>query len=214
MVFFAFLLCMNEKTDRKKGRWEWRIFDKDLSALEKPPAFHVPEPVQESTEIYLVSKTCEDNIKIRYNFLDIKRLLQINKYGFEQWIPILKEVFPLSKETTDILWKGLSVSVEMPATFPLSMNHFLNTLKKDAHIAHITVEKERYRYTIDGCMGEYSQIRVNGSRYETIALEHPDDNHLYYTLQSLGWGSHLNMNYIYFLKSILDKHDKSGEDQS
>jgi hypothetical protein len=63
-------------------------------------------------------------------------------------------------------------------------------------------------------MGEYSRICVNGSHYETIALEHYDDNHLYRTLQSLGWESKLNMNYIYFLKSIWDEHDKTGENQS
>ncbi|MGC9513872.1 MAG: hypothetical protein ACP5D8_09620 [Fidelibacterota bacterium] len=203
---------MKEKIIGIKGRWEWRVFDKDLSSLEKPPAFHEPESVQKSTDMYFVSRASEDNIKIRHHTLDIKRLLQTNKHGFEQWTPILKEVFPISKETTDAVWKGLSVSFEAPATFPLSLNHFLNTLKKDAHIASITVEKERNRYTIDGCMGEYSQIWVNGSRYETIALENPDDNHLYLTLQSLGWESRSNMNYIYFLKSILDKHNKSGED--
>jgi exopolyphosphatase/guanosine-5'-triphosphate,3'-diphosphate pyrophosphatase len=205
---------MKEKTDRIRGRWEWRIFDKDLSFLEKPPAFHEPESVQKSTDMYFVSQASENNIKIRHHTLDIKRLLQTNKHGFEQWTPILKELFPLSKETTDAVWKGLSVSVEAPSTFPLSLNHFLNTLKKDTHIASITVEKERNRYMIDGCMGEYSRICVNGSHYETIALEHYDDNHLYRTLQSLGWESKLNMNYIYFLKSIWDEHDKTGENQS
>ncbi|MCD6234848.1 MAG: hypothetical protein J7K63_07420 [Candidatus Marinimicrobia bacterium] len=194
-------------------RWEWRIFDKDLSFLEKPPHFSKPDSVQKSSEIYFVSKTCGDNIKIRHNTLDIKRLLNVNEHGFEQWTPILKEVFPLSKKTIDVLWNILSVSAEMPETIPLSLNNFLNTLKKDADIALVTVEKERQRYTINGCMAEYSRIMLNGILYETISLEHIDDRHLFHILQSLEWEFLPNMNYIDFLKLFLTEHDKSGEKQ-
>src|SRR5262245_60760848 len=76
-------------------RWEWRAFaasfgDADQRFRELPPG-----KIQETDELYLLSPTCDANVKVRDELMDIKTLEHVDGHGLEQWRPIMKAAFPL-----------------------------------------------------------------------------------------------------------------------
>ncbi len=204
VVFFAFSLCMRQETDGIRARWEWRIFDRDLSGPAQIFNNKHHETVQKSKEIYIVSKSCTDNIKIRNNTLDIKRLLSVNKTQFEQWSPILKVLFPLKSQDVAFLCNILSIPLNSVMPYSATVNGLIQYLNSIPSIECIQVEKNRYRYIINSCMAEYSQVIFNGTPYETIALEHTDEKRLHETYRELGWVNLPNINYLSALKRFLE----------
>ena len=82
------------KNKTTNPRFEFRVFGDDLQAL--VAMFHtqflnseITKRVTISDEIYLISQTNSDlNIKLRDNFLDIKKLISKSD-SLEQWEPFL-----------------------------------------------------------------------------------------------------------------------------
>src|SRR4029453_7408748 len=77
-------------------RWEWRAFGRSFGTAEESFAALDPERVQESDELYVLSKTVDENVKVRDGLLDVKQLEHVNPDGLEQWVPVMKEPFPLA----------------------------------------------------------------------------------------------------------------------
>ncbi len=191
-------------------RWEWRIFGKDLKSTARILAACTPENIQFSSETYLLSGECTDNIKIRNNTLDIKRLIAVNNQGFEQWTPILKASFPLEKETVISLFQILSIPLKSLISVPLSLTDFSDLLSVYDQIVPVRVKKRRRRYTIHSCIAEYSEVFFNKTRYETIALEHTEVGCLEKALGELGWEGITNKNYLSALKDYI-RESEPGE---
>lgn len=86
-----------------KPRFEFRSFGQNFEEAEKIMAkmsAPVPEKVMErhSDEIYIVSRTNDiNNTKLRNGKMDIKTYIQTVD-GLEQWNPLMKAEFPISKE--------------------------------------------------------------------------------------------------------------------
>ena len=86
-----------------KPRFEFRTFGQNFEASAKRMArlsVPIPEKVweRESDEIYILSKTNDiNNTKIRDGKMDIKTYIQTVD-GLEQWNPLMKGEFPISKE--------------------------------------------------------------------------------------------------------------------
>ena len=87
-----------------KPRFEFRTFGQDFSeAAYRMSRLSVPVPEEvwerQSAEIYILSRTNDiNNTKIRDGKMDIKALLK-EVDGFEQWKPMIKSDFPISKAT-------------------------------------------------------------------------------------------------------------------
>ena len=105
--------------EQSKPRFEFRSFGQDFCAAHKRMArlsVPVPEKVweRESDEIYIISaKNDINNTKIRNGKMDIKTYVQTVD-GLEQWNPLMKGEFPISRE---VLEKEVfpAFMVEMPA---------------------------------------------------------------------------------------------------
>ena len=86
-----------------KPRFEFRSFGQNFDNAAKRMArlsAPVPEKVWErhSDEIYIVSSTNDiNNTKIRDGKMDIKTYVQTVD-GLEQWTPLMKAEFPISKK--------------------------------------------------------------------------------------------------------------------
>ena len=80
-------------------RWEWRTFGESFGAAEERFGALAPERVQESDEVYLVSRDSDETVKVRDGLLDVKHLEQVDDDGLEQWLPVMKAAFPLSAAT-------------------------------------------------------------------------------------------------------------------
>ena len=68
-------------------RWEWRTFGDTFGVAESRFAAMEPTGIQESDELYLVSDT-DANVKVRFDLMDVKILVETNADGLEQWRPI------------------------------------------------------------------------------------------------------------------------------
>ena len=78
-------------------RWEWRTFGESFGPAEERFAALTPERVEESDETYLLSTRSDASVKIRGGVMDVKHLEAVNDDGLEQWLPVLKGEFPLSR---------------------------------------------------------------------------------------------------------------------
>src|SRR5262245_17187101 len=110
-------------------RWEWRTFGEQFGAAE--PAFaRLPvEQVVESDELYLLSATGTDLVKVRGGLMDVKHLEQVREDGLEQWTPVLKATFPLT--AADLSAVAAAWGVEVPAdpgAEGLSLDALLQTI--------------------------------------------------------------------------------------
>jgi hypothetical protein len=76
-------------------RWEWRTFGETFGESDDRFAALEPGGGQESDELYLLSPSTDENVKIRDLLMDIKTLEQVNPDGLEQWKPVMKGAFPL-----------------------------------------------------------------------------------------------------------------------
>ena len=104
--------------EESKPRFEFRSFGQCFCEAHKRMArlsVPVPEKVWErsSDEIYIISRKNDiNNTKIRNGKMDIKTFVQ-SKDGLEQWNPLMKGEFPISRE---VLEKEVfpAFMVEMP----------------------------------------------------------------------------------------------------
>src|SRR5215471_2955931 len=76
-------------------RWEWRTFAASFGDAERRFRQLPQGKLQESDELYLLSPSCDANVKVRDQLMDIKTLEQVGVGGLQQWRPIMKAGFPL-----------------------------------------------------------------------------------------------------------------------
>ena len=76
-------------------RWEWRSFATRFGGAEDRLGALTPTRVQESDELYLLSRDGADTVKVRGGLMDVKHLERVDDRGLEQWMPTMKSAFPL-----------------------------------------------------------------------------------------------------------------------
>lgn len=79
-------------------RWEYRTFGESFGEAESNIRSHGEAKARSSAETYIVSAESPNNTKIRDGLMDIKKLENVNGDTLEQWNPVLKSGFPLTKE--------------------------------------------------------------------------------------------------------------------
>ena len=97
-------------------RWEWRSFGDRFGTAESALAALVPAIV-ETDEMYLLSDSASDVVKVRHELMDIKHLQVVDGDGLERWTPVMKAAFPLPPDAVDgvaaaIDARGCSLHVE------------------------------------------------------------------------------------------------------
>ncbi len=79
-------------------RWEWRTFGDTFDAAEEILGGMTPEAVQETDELYIVAAGAPAIAKVRFELMDVKRLLEVDDNGLQLWVPVMKSGFPLTAE--------------------------------------------------------------------------------------------------------------------
>lgn len=185
-------------------RWEWRSFGRLFGEAEARLAKLTPGGVQESDEIYLLSGA-GDNVKVRDALMDIKVLHEVNAEGLEQWTPVMKAGFPLSADDAKKVLESLHVPV--PPTFRANytLDEFLEQFAAPGGaIRPVRVHKRRTRYTVGGCMAEFSDVTANGKPIRTIAVESEDAGGVITAVRELGLGGYTNTSYPRGLARLID----------
>ncbi|MCD6396521.1 MAG: hypothetical protein J7L71_03190 [Spirochaetaceae bacterium] len=195
-------------------RFEFRTFGREfdeasfrmgrLSAL-------VPEKLWErsSEEIYIVSSTNDkNNTKIRNGKMDIKTFVT-EKDGLEQWNPLMKGEFPISRE---VLEKEVfpAFAVDMPALTKDSytLDEFLIMVRANSSLKAVRVEKQRFGYMVNDTICEVGNVWINGAKLVTINSESTVLADILKTMKDVGIDKFENINYLQAVKRVIGMIDK------
>jgi len=187
-------------------RFEFRAFDDDFGLSEQLLQKHASEPViRESSEIYIISsKTNTHNTKIRYRLLDIKRLLKTEK-GLEQWSPVLKASFSLSKEIiTEEIFKAFNTNPLNVNKAEYSLPEFITEIiQPHPDLTLVQVKKKRWGYIINNCLCELAEVYIDKSFLKTVAIESTEIAAILETKRMLQMDRYENLNYLAAIKLVL-----------
>lgn len=187
-----------------KPRYEFRIWADSLAPL-RAQLDAMGEPREaKSAETYLISQVTERcNAKIRAELMDIKVLVAEDR-GLEQWRPILKAGFPLNQsDIAQQVFPNLQLVAPTLVKPAYTYDEFINTVvKAEPKIAVVEVTKTRYQYKIGECAAEYSQITINKTPRDTVAVESTDPDAVLQLVEKLGIHEP-NVSYIREIRRLL-----------
>ena len=185
-------------------RWEWRTFTDDLGKAEENIRKFPEGKTRESTEVYILSEVSMDNTKVRDDLMDIKTLQQVNEDRLELWLPIMKGTFPLPVAEIEKVFKCFKVA--LPAlkrteyTFTQYLEEVIRPLKL---LKAVNVVKKRTGFTINNCIVEVAEVKVEDKWIKTAAVEMEDPLLVIKTVRELGLDAFPNINYLRGLKNLV-----------
>jgi exopolyphosphatase/guanosine-5'-triphosphate,3'-diphosphate pyrophosphatase len=182
------------------ARWEWRAFGADFGGAEH--RFGEPERVQESDEVYLISRVTDANVKVRDDLLDVKELERVEDDGLEQWTPVLKAEFPAPADQVSAVLERLGVVLQLTRD-AYSLDQLLGeVVGASPDLLAIRVHKRRQRYTIGGCMSELTDLRTDVGDTGTVAVESEDPTAVIAAVRDLGLAGLPNTSFPRGLKAL------------
>lgn len=197
-----------------KPRFEFRSFGQNFNKadgmMEKLSA-PVPEKVKErqSEEIYIVSRTNDvNNTKIRNGKMDIKTYIQTVD-GLEQWNPLMKGEFPISKEVLEQdVFPAFMVDMPKLEKETYSLEEFLDMINANQDLQAVRVHKHRFGYMVNDTICEFAIVLINGARVLSINSESTELGDIKKTLSDCGLEGVENINYLQAIKRIIGMIDK------
>lgn len=197
-----------------KPRFEFRTFGQCFCEQQQRMArlsVPVPEKVWErqSDEIYILSRTNDiNNTKIRDGKMDIKTYVQTVD-GLEQWNPLMKGEFPISKE---VLEKEVfpAFMVDMPALDKAvyTYDEFIAMVEAHPDLAAVRVHKQRFGYMVNDTICETGNVLINGAKVVTINSESTEIEDIKKTIKEVGLEGMENINYLQAIKRVIGMINK------
>jgi hypothetical protein len=187
-------------------RYEFRAFAQNFGHVEeKIRQLSKLERFRESNEIYILSAVNnKNNIKIRYDTLDIKAFVKEEK-GLQQWSPHLKAEFPLLVAVIrDEVFPSLGVAIQQFNQSEYTAAQFLeDIILPNPELTLARVYKRRFGYSIQGCISEIAELLINGAAIKTVAVESDNIEAVLKAIEMLGLQEYENVNYLLAIKRIL-----------
>ncbi|HET9261332.1 MAG TPA: Ppx/GppA family phosphatase [Acidimicrobiia bacterium] len=185
-------------------RWEWRVFGSRLDPGAKVLSQMTPMgDSQETDETYLLGPE-HANLKVRFDLLDIKELVEVDENGLELWAPISKSEFPMNTVDIEAVLDSVGVSRPLTRRDVYTMDQFIGELidpHTDLEVVH--AHKRRVRFSLEGCMAELTTLIANGRETFTIAAESEDPDAVVAAVERLGMTGHTNTSYGRGLSCLL-----------
>jgi len=184
-------------------RWEWRAFGSSFGEAEARLRTFLGPP-RLSTETYLVAPVRNANVKIRDDLLDLKALDRVDRHGLELWRPVLKSPFPLDRSILASIIDAWSLPHPEPLHDCASMGELVAYLREVApQIVAVQVTKARAGALWHECQVEIAELTFDSVPIRTLAVEMPNPEHLWATLQELGLEHQDNENYVRALQRFI-----------
>jgi hypothetical protein len=194
-------------------RYEFRAFAQNFGRVEeKIRQLSELERFRESNEIYILSPSNNtNNVKIRYDTLDIKAFVREEK-GLQQWTPHLKAEFPLQVAVIrDVVFPLLGVTIPQFNQSEYTQAQFLeDIILSQPELKLARVFKRRFGYTINGCISEIAELLINGVSINTVAVESQDVEAVLRVKDMIGLQEYENVNYLFAIKRILGMQPIEG----
>lgn len=186
------------------SRWEWRAFGASFGTADARFEALAPERTEESDELYLLSPAVATSVKVRGGLIEIKRRVQVNGDGLEQWVPIVKAAFPLPADTAASIFAALAIPIRLPPGTTYTLDRFVEELvRPNRSLRAVHVQKRRAHYTVNGCMAEAVDVVTEGQATRTIAIESEDPDRVIATVRGLGLSSPPNVSYSRGLAALV-----------
>ena len=184
------------------ARWEWRVFGKgNFGEAEKMIRALPMDSNKKTDEEYILSRKSDENVKIRFDLIDVKSLQKVNEDNLEQWLPVLKTGFPIAADKLAELFKILKVDLPKLERAEYTHDQFIDELvKTNPDLVLVKVKKNRDIYKIDGTTAEVAETEFNGVPWRTVCVEHEDPALIMTVVGKLGMKGEPNMNYIHAMK--------------
>ena len=187
-------------------RYEFRAFAQNFGRVEeKIRQLSDLERFRESNEVYILSAlNNKNNLKIRYDTLDIKTFLREEK-GLQQWRPILKTGFPLQMALIrDEVLPSLGAAIPQFKQSEYTQKQFLeDIIQPHPELSLARVFKRRFGYTISGCISEIAELLINGAAIKTVAVESDNIEAVLKAIEMLGLQEYENVSYLLAIKRIV-----------
>ena len=178
-----------------RPRWEWRTFGSRFGDAEERFGALDSTGVQESDELYLLSGT-DANIKVRFDLLDLKVLVEVNEAGLEQWRPVMKAQFPAPADSIREVFATAGLSEPQLARDTYTVDEFVREVAEPSGVLRpVQVHKRRVRYSVGGCTAEVTDVTADGQAIRTIAIESEDADAVVATVASMGLADYVNTHY-------------------
>ncbi len=197
-----------------KPRFEFRSFGQDFEKPAKKMAklsAPVPKKVKErhSDEIYIVSKTNDiNNTKIRNGKMDIKTFVKTVD-GLEQWNPLMKTKFPISKDVlVNDVFPAFMVDMPKLKKETYTLEEFLDMVKNHQDLQAVKVHKHRFGYMVNDTICEVANVLINGAKVISINSESTEIEDIKKTLKDVGLEGVENINYLQAIKRVIGMIDK------
>jgi len=185
-------------------RWEWRTFTNDLGKAEENIRKSPEGKTRESSEVYILSEVSMDNTKVRDNLMDIKTLQQVNEDRLELWLPIMKGTFPLPVAEIEKVFKCFKVALPKFNRSEYTFEQYVDEVIKPSKLLKaVNVVKKRTGFTINNCIVEIAEVKVEDKWIKTASVEMEDPALVIKTVRELGLDAFPNINYLRGLKNMV-----------
>lgn len=182
-------------------RWEWRTFSRHLAPFATTVVAGPVDAPQD--EVYLVAAASRQNVKIRRDAIEIKRLEESDADGLERWRPVAQLPFPLGRAALDRIGAALGVVIPGAPTALVDRAALLDAVATmQPNVLAVPVTKQRRHFVAAGCRGERADLQIAGSTWQSIALEDEDPAVVRRTLHLLQLDHLPNTSYPAALKAI------------
>ena len=183
-------------------RWEWRTFGTgSFGECEQKMRALGLDSSKKTEELYILSKKSDENVKIRFDVIDVKSLQKVNDDKLEQWLPVLKTGFPVKAETLAELFKIFKAAAPEFKRPEYTYEQFLEEVIKPCRdLELVEVKKSRDIFKVDGTTAEIAETAFNGKPWRTICVEHEDPALVIGVVDKLGLKGQPNINYIQAMK--------------
>ncbi len=192
-----------------KPRFEFRTFGQNFEESAKRMArlsVPIPEKVweRESDEIYILSKTNDiNNTKIRDGKMDIKTYVQTVD-GLEQWNPLMKGEFPISKEMLEKdVFPAFQVEIPILTKQTYTLEEFLAMIDAHKDLQGVKVHKQRFGYMVNNTLCEIGNVLINGAKVVTINSESTELDDIKKTITDCKLEGCENINYLQVIKRVI-----------
>jgi len=189
-----------------KPRFEFRTFAQNFGKVVTAMRTQASvEGIRESSEIYIMSTgNNENNTKIRDAKMDIKVFVQ-NREGLEQWNPRMKGVFPMTAVAIrDEVFPAFGVPMPTLERDKYTLDQYLQeVIAPHPDLAAVNVFKQRFAFTINGCIAEHARLLINGAAIETVSIESVDVPAILEAIRRVHLNGYENVNYLMAIKRII-----------
>jgi hypothetical protein len=184
------------------AQWEWRTFGSDFGTAESLIR-QFPARVRSGSEIYVICDTSAANAKIRDGQLDVKLLRERSDDGFERWSPQIKTPFPLSSASIRELFGIWNLTLPPARRESYSQEQFLEeVVARQPGLVAVPVTKERHGFSLNDCVVEIAELRVDGAPMRTMAVESAQLEGVRSTVRLLTLSKFEHVNYVTALKRV------------